>query len=84
MRKRPLARPSIRQVRSSCGISSVVSAAPHGPLLTLSANSCVPVGRSSSRNTQIMGGSRPDAMPACTATAERTRPACAPPKPCVQ
>ena len=43
-------------------MNSVVSAWPQGPLFTESANSCVPVGRDSSRKTQIMGGILPAAM----------------------
>ena len=43
-------------------MSSVVSAWPQGPLLTESANSCVPVGELSSSATQIIGGIAPSDM----------------------
>src|SRR4029453_8701520 len=57
--RRPEGLASMRYWRSRSGISSAVSAWPHGPLLTLSTNPLVPVGLDWSTPTQIIGGALP-------------------------
>ena len=84
VRNRPSGFASIRYMRSRRGISSPVSAKPHGPLLTESANSTVPVENDWLSITQIISGMFFEAMSPKYSLATGSVDASVPPKPCVQ